>query len=225
MFQIKICGISTPVDAEMAINAGADAIGLNFYSKSLRYVTVDQAKEILRVVPPEVTTVGVFVNESVECVAKTCEALKLKMVQLHGDEPPEYLAQLKSLPVIKAFRLQCRTSLQPVEGFLEKVGTLTRQVKNLSYVLLDAHVEGEYGGTGVSADWDCCAQYAGNCKNPPLILAGGLTPDNVSAAIRRVCPAAVDTASGVESSPRKKDPRLVAAFVENARAAFLSKGG
>jgi phosphoribosylanthranilate isomerase len=172
-----------------------------------------------------------FVNEAVDLVTTTFDGLGLDLIQLHGDEPPEYLAQLDDRPVMKAFRMKsngikaiedyvCRTGFQPVtgEGNSQPVG-------NLSCVLIDSYVEGVYGGSGAKADWGGCAAFARNVKNPPLVLAGGLCPENVAKAIETVRPAAVDTASGVESSPGHKDRRLMALFVENARRGFLSKDG
>ena len=228
MFQIKICGITNEADANAAVEVGADALGLNFYPQSPRFISQGTAERILQVVPRHVVKVGLFVNEAVEVVAKSFDSLGLDLIQLHGDEPPDYLAQLGSRPVMKVFRLSSE-GLPPIEAYLSRTGfqpvAEIRQVGNLSYVLIDSHVKGVYGGSGVPADWDLCAKFSLNPNHPPLVLAGGLTPDNVSQAIRQVKPAAVDTASGVEISPGHKDRGLMAAFVENARAAFLSKDG
>jgi phosphoribosylanthranilate isomerase len=215
MFRIKICGITNIDDAKAAIESGADALGLNFYRKSPRFIDSNAATRIIAVVPKNVTKVGLFVNESAEAVAATFDSLGLDLIQLHGDEPPEYLTQLGGRPVMKAFRLTT-TGLPPIEAFLE------RATRNLSHILIDSHVEGTYGGTGTKPDWATCAKFVASRSGPALILAGGLTPDNVAEAIGQVRPAAVDTASGVETSPGRKDHRLIASFVENARRAFLS---
>jgi phosphoribosylanthranilate isomerase len=229
-FQVKICGITNVDDAKAAADAGADALGLNFYPKSPRFIDFNAATRIIAAIPTNVVKVGLFVNESAGAVAAAFDALGLDLIQLHGDEPPDYLAQLGDRPVMKAFRLTA-AGLPPIETFLRKTGFQPvspgspddiRPVGNLSDVLIDSHVEGTYGGTGTQPDWTTCAQFAATQANPPLVLAGGLTPDNVAEAIRRVRPAAVDTASGVELSPGRKDFCRMAAFIENARQAFLS---
>lgn len=241
MFQIKICGITNEDDAKIAAKAGADALGLNFYPKSPRFITQEKAACIIDLLPPNVMKVGLFVNESIEAVAKTFDTLGLDLIQLHGDETPEYLLQLAPRPVMKAFRLTS-VGLPPIVEYLEKSASLcrtdfqsvaetrqirnlsydkTRQISNLSYVLVDSHVEGVYGGTGIPSDWVACAELARNENYPPLVLAGGLTPENISQAIKEVRPIAVDTASGVELSPGLKDPHRVTTFIENARRAFL----
>jgi phosphoribosylanthranilate isomerase len=232
MFQIKICGITNETDAVAAVEVGADALGFNFYPKSPRCISHETAARILQVVPRRIIKVGLFVNESVEVVANTFDTLGLDLIQLHGDEPPEYLAQLSNRPVMKVFRLSSN-SFAVIDVYLEKCSDLwrtntnpvneARQVGNLSCVLLDSQVKGVYGGSGVPADWDVCAKIALNPRVPPLVLAGGLTAENVASAIHQVEPVAVDTASGVETSPGHKDRSLMAAFVQNARKAFLSK--
>jgi phosphoribosylanthranilate isomerase len=248
MFQIKICGITNEDDAKMVVEAGADAMGLNFYPQSTRFISQDVAARILQVIPLEIVKVGLFVNEAVEVVKKAYESLGLDLIQLHGDEPPEYLLRLADRPVMKVFRLAAE-GLPLIEAYLERYRELSRtglqpisnsgtglhpvlnhssnirQVENLSYILLDSHLKGVYGGSGVTGNWAVSAQLVKQLNYPPVILAGGLTPENVTQAIREVRPAGVDTASGVESRPGRKDRRLVAAFVKNARTAFLSKDG
>lgn len=217
-FQIKICGITRPEDAVAAADAGADAIGLNFYQNSPRFVSVDQAQGILSVVPPGVVKVGVFVNATSCSVSAMAQRLGLDMVQLHGDESPEYLAELGGLKILRAFRCGPQ-GLVPVQSYLERcqeIGWMPRMV------LCDAWQQGAYGGTGLVVDWAAVTNYTGSAGAPPLVLAGGLTPDNVAAAIRTVRPAAVDTASGVEVQPGIKDPDRVRRFVRAARAAFGS---
>lgn len=216
MFCIKICGITNRDDALLAVQAGADAIGLNFYPPSPRFVSLETARQIIAALPNEIVKVGVFVNATAADVCKTCDELHLNLIQLHGDEPPEYLAHLGGRPVMRAFRLG-PAGLSPVVTYLDdcrRLGCLPR------LVLLDAYTPGVYGGTGEIADWAVAAEYRAMDQVPPLVLAGGLTPQNVTRAIRSVRPAAVDTASGVESSPGRKDPAAVAAFVRVAREAF-----
>jgi phosphoribosylanthranilate isomerase len=230
MFQIKICGITNEDDAKAAVEAGADALGLNFYPDSPRFVPPEKAVRIIEAIPDKVTKVGLFVNETADVVKKTFDTLGLDLIQLHGDETPGFLIQLGNRPVMKAFRLKSQ-SVTPIVTYLAKCRagsqpvSENRQARNLSYILIDSHIEGQYGGTGVPADWAVCAKLAQNPNIPPLVLAGGLTPDNVARAVAEVRPAAIDTASGVETSPGRKDHRLLAAFVENARRAFLSKDG
>ena len=215
-FRIKICGITTPADAAMAAAAGADAIGLNFYPKSPRYVEPAQARAIIDALSAGVVKVGLFVNAPVEFVCQTFDQLGLDLIQLHGDEPPRRLVELSGRPVMRAFRVGSE-GLTPVREYLGQcrlLGCIPRSV------LLDARVEGEYGGTGHTADWEALSGYHADKDTPPLVLAGGLTPQNVAEAVRTVRPAAVDTASGVESGPGRKDPQRVAAFVRAARDAF-----
>jgi len=224
MFRIKICGITSVEDALVVARAGADAVGLNFYPKSRRCVDLDTAHQIVGALPEGVVKVGLFVNAGSDQVCETFDRLSLDLIQLHGDEPPEYLRQLGPRPVMRAFR-PVAGKLWPVLDYLDecrKLGCLPR------LALFDAAVPGQYGGTGQTAVWETAREYARAAEYPPLVLAGGLGPDNVVSAIRSVGPAAVDTASGVESTafpegadtPAKKDARLVQAFVEAARVAF-----
>lgn len=221
MFQIKICGITSVDDALMVTRAGADAIGLNFYARSPRYVTPDVARQIAQAVPSSVTKVGLFVNSSAGDVCRLFDDLQLDLIQLHGDEPPEFLVQLAPRPVMRAFRLG-PDGLGPVIEYIARCHELAACP---SSVLLDALSVGAYGGTGKTADWNAAKRYASETDQPPLILAGGLTSKNVAEAIRTVRPAAVDVASGVESKPGRKDPVAVAAFIQAARAAFGFEGG
>ena len=250
MFRIKICGITNVEDALVVARAGADAVGLNFYKKSPRYVDFDRAREIVdalskpivessqlaglsapaqeiaTAMPPLIAKVGVFVNAPAEEICRAFDQLRLDLIQLHGDEPPEFLTELggllkpqdRLLPLIRAFRLGS-DGLRPVEDYLAGCVLDLRP----RMVLLDSLVEGKYGGSGQTADWSLAAEYAGGASSTPLVLAGGLTPQNVAEAIREVRPKAVDTASGVESSSGKKDPVAVKAFVRAAREAFAKQ--
>lgn len=199
MTKIKICGIKTVTDAIAAMDAGADLIGFNFYRKSPRYVEVGMVRNIMSVMRQHgrVTCVGVFVNASVAEICATMETLGLNLAQLHGDETAESLHQLDG-QAFKAFR-----------GIPETVVGFVRN--EAPAFLLDASVKGVYGGSGVTADWNGAAELA---KKYPLLLAGGLTPENVADAVRQVRPWGVDVASGVESASGEKDPRKMKKFVQ-----------
>ena len=203
MTKIKICGIKTIPDALAAVNAGADLIGFNFYPKSPRYGDVGMCRNIMSVMRQigKVTCVGVFVNASVAEILATMDTLGLNLAQLHGDESPATLKELHG-KAFKAFRGIPST----IEGF---------ERQDAPAFLVDAAVKGVYGGSGVTADWDGAAELA---KKYPLLLAGGLTPENVAKAVSRVKPWGVDVASGVESAPGKKDAGLMVRFVKAVRA-------
>ncbi len=216
MFKIKICGVTTPDDAGAIAQAGADAIGLNFYAASPRYIEPEAARRLAGQLPDRVVKVGLFVNASARTILQVFEQVDLDLVQLHGDEPPEFLAELGDLPVMKAFRLGDQ-GLAPVLVYLDTCRSLDAAPK---LVLIDSFTKGSYGGTGNTADWAEAADYPRAEAFPPLVLAGGLKPSNVASAIRQVRPTAVDTASGVESAPGGKDPALVREFVQAAAGAF-----
>ena len=216
MFTIKICGVTSVKDALMAAAAGADAVGLNFYPRSPRRVTLESARHIAEAVAWRAVKVGVFVNAPSREVCETFDTLHLELIQLHGDEPPEFLAELGGRPVMRAFRVG-PSGLDPVAEYLHqcrRLGCLPR------LTLIDACQGGQYGGTGVVADWRVAEQYTALPDPPPLVLAGGLTPQNVAQAIETVRPSAVDSASGVEGSPGRKNDALVLRFVKEAKAAF-----
>ena len=216
MFRIKICGITDVDDARMVAHAGADAIGLNFYPASPRCVAPATAQAIAKALPAGVVKVGLFVNPEAAVACRTFDDLGLDLLQLHGDEQPEFLTRLGNRPVMKVFR-PGPAGLQTVVEYLaecQRLGCLPR------LVLLDAFQPGSYGGTGTLADWPLASQYQGAGLSPPLVLAGGLTPANVARAIRAARVTAVDTASGVESAPGRKDPAAVAAFVRAATDAL-----
>jgi phosphoribosylanthranilate isomerase len=219
MFRIKICGITCVEDALATARAGADAIGLNFYPRSPRYVAVEAARQIMAVLPTEMVAVGLFVNTPSSDVCRLCDELQLDLIQLHGDEPPEYLALLGARPIMRAFRVGA-DGLQPVLAYLDRCRELAAMPR---LTLLDSPAGAKFGGTGQTGDWSAAAEYAQHAAEanlPALVLAGGLTPENVAAAIQAVHPAAVDVATGVESSPGRKDPAVVEAFVQAARLAF-----
>jgi len=215
MFHVKICGITNADDARAVARAGAGAAGLNFYAKSPRCVSPDGAREILAALPASMVKVGVFVNAEAEEVGRLFDELRLDLIQLHGDEPPEYLARLGGRPVMRAFRVD-KSGLATVTDYLQKCRALGAEPV---LALFDAPAGRLYGGTGKSADWKIAREFAALPDAPPLVLAGGLTPENVAEAIRAVRPAAVDVAGGVESSPGRKDPARVEAFVRAAEAA------
>lgn len=208
---VKICGLTTPADAETAAGAGADWVGLNFHPPSPRFVADEAARAIVRALPASCTPVGLFVDRSAADVAATADRLGLTVVQLHGGEPPETLAALGGLRVVKAFRLRDRAAIDAMIAYLDRCATLGRPP---DAVLIDAYAPGLPGGTGLEIGDDLLAMLP---ALPRLILAGGLTPENVAERVRRVHPWMVDVAGGVESAPGCKDPAKVTRFVAAAR--------
>jgi phosphoribosylanthranilate isomerase len=201
MIKVKICGITSLDDARMAVDAGADALGFVFYDKSPRYINPVAAAKIIAKLPPFVQTVGLFVNEEVEQVNWTADFCGLDVVQLHGDESPEDCLEVKRR-VIKVFRIQNIVSIEPLKKY------------QVSGYLLDAWCPDCYGGTGKTFNWEVAAaarQYG------RIILAGGLSADNVVEALQAVQPYAVDVSSGVESAPGKKDAEKVKMFIKRAK--------
>ncbi|MBI3174245.1 MAG: phosphoribosylanthranilate isomerase [Chloroflexi bacterium] len=199
MTKIKICGIKTLKDAQAAINAGADYLGFNFYPKSVRFIEKPACAEITSVLKrehPQAKLVGVFVNSPLDEMKDILQTCHLDLAQLHGDETPETFAQLAP-HAFRAFR-----------GIPESNAGYERS--EAPFMLIDAAVKGVYGGSGVTADWAVAAKLA---QQYPLLLAGGLTPENVADAVRQVRPWGVDVASGVESAPGEKDAGKMKAFV------------
>ncbi len=237
MFRVKICGITNVEDAIAAVEAGADAIGLNFYEKSPRCVSPQNATAIVRDWPAvNVHRVGVFVNTAPEAIELLANSLTLTAIQLHGDESPETVAYFAKPRAAQPYPAQSR---HPFRWCVVRARRLDdRGVAAIAAdlqacrdagwppaaVLVDAMTPGRYGGTGETVSWVGVADHKRWLGETPLILAGGLTPDNVAEAIRIVRPAAVDVASGVESSPGKKDPVKVRDFVANALGAFEALG-
>jgi phosphoribosylanthranilate isomerase len=216
VFRIKICGVTQVDDARRVAVARADAVGLNFCSSSPRCVTIDRALEVATVLPNGISRVGVFVDSPPDKIAAICRAVPLDAIQLHGDEPPEWIDQLGDRTVIKAFRCG-PDGVAPVADYLQRCRERSRLP---DAVLVDAYAPGQHGGTGKVVNWDLIAAPRPWLHGLPLVLAGGLQPDNVAAAIAAVGPAAVDTASGVELAPGRKDPQRLGQFVERAAAAF-----
>lgn len=209
--RIKICGITTPEDAIAAAQFGADAIGLNFYPRSPRYVTEAQAAEILRALPPFVEPIGLYVNEALEHVQRAALRLGIRTVQIHGDHSE--LPPAGPVRFIPAFGIRDEADLERMNAHVERLQGVDGCPVT---VLVDAHVPGMYGGTGKTAPWQLLASPDPRRR---LILAGGLTPNNVAEAIHTVGPYAVDVASGVETEPGRKDPELMRRFIQIARAA------
>jgi phosphoribosylanthranilate isomerase len=210
--RVKICGVTTPEDAALAAAAGADAVGLNFYPRSPRYIQDATAAAVVRVLPPFVRAVGVFADEPAERMVARMRVLGPGcVVQAHGCRPmPQDVAPF---PLFLAVQVAGADDLAGLTDYLARCRS---SGQSPAAVLIDAHVPGQHGGTGRTAPWHLLADYR---PGVPLILAGGLTPENVAEAVRAVRPYAVDVASGVESAPGRKDADKVRRFVENARAA------
>jgi len=204
MTQIKICGITRLEDALGAVEAGADALGFMFYPASKRAITTGAAGAIIRELPGSIRKVGVFVDADPTEVRRTVEHTGIDTLQFHGHESPEICRQSESINVWKAFRVRSRASL-----------ILLRDYMDADAWLLDSYVPGEMGGTGATFNWELAAEA--RSMGRPIILAGGLTPENVGEAVRQVRPFAVDVSSGVESAPGQKDPDRVRAFIAAAR--------
>lgn len=195
--RVKICGITRRQDAEFAVKSGADAIGLVFYESSPRAVTAEQAMLITAQLPPFVTIVGLFVNASAETVHQILARVPLSLLQFHGDESAEFCEQF-NMPYIKAVRMQSAADLKNAD----------MHYTNASALLLDSYQHGVPGGTGQTFDWSMITAIG-----KPLILAGGLTTENVAAAIKQVSPYAVDVSGGVEESKGLKSNNKISAFM------------
>jgi phosphoribosylanthranilate isomerase len=206
--RIKHCGITGVDDARRAVEADAWALGMIFWPGSPRHCAPDAAVDITRELRRQVELTGVFVNQSLDEIATIAENVALSIVQLHGDEGPAFcseVARRTGAKVMKAMRVRSREDLQALRAF-----------RSVDLHLVDAHVEGQWGGTGQTLDWGLLADRR---SDVPLVLSGGLTAENVGEAVARVRPFAVDVASGTEAEPGTKDPAKLAAFAEAVRAA------
>jgi phosphoribosylanthranilate isomerase len=203
--KVKICGITNLDDAIASVNFGADALGFVFFQGSPRCISIDKATVIIKKLPPFLTTVGVFVNESPEQIEKIISITGIDVVQLHGDETPENCHI--SRHVIKAIRVKSLESLEPLIHYKDIISTF----------LLDTFTPDIAGGTGQIFNWDIAVEAK---QFGRIILAGGLTPDNIIEAIRRVQPYAVDVSSGVESKKGEKDHEKMRLFIEKAKSAL-----
>ncbi|MCX5724760.1 MAG: phosphoribosylanthranilate isomerase [Nitrospirae bacterium] len=203
--KVKICGITSAEDAAVAVEAGADALGFVFYRKSPRYIDPVLAKQIIMSLPPLVTPVGVFVDEEQQVVRSLMDDCGLAFAQLHGHESAVYCQEL-GRPVLKALRVKDRSSFLALAEFQGRAG--------VRGFVLDAFSDQAYGGTGQVIDWELAAEVA---RAAHILLAGGLTPDNVAQAIQSVQPYGVDVSSGVEREPGKKDHEKVRAFIRAVR--------
>ncbi len=202
MVKVKICGITNLEDALAAIAAGADALGFVFHPLSPRHVSPELAAEIIRSLPPFVQTVGLFVDQNLPLLNATADQCGLDLIQLHGEETPEY-CQAVQRRVIKAFRVKDSSTLDSLLRY------------HVSGYLLDAWSPAAHGGTGQTFNWEIAAEAVK--RGQRIILAGGLTPENVSEAITQVGPYAVDVSSGVESAPGRKDSDRIRTFIEHVR--------
>ncbi|MCH9654351.1 MAG: phosphoribosylanthranilate isomerase [Planctomycetes bacterium] len=217
---VKICGIIDTSAACMVADLGASALGLNFYAPSPRSIDLATAIEIKSAVSfRDISVVGLFVKHSLAEVISTCRDLSLDVIQLHGDEPAEFLAELaQTLPdlhMIRAFR----TDEPHLDTLAEFLAECDQRGKRPDQILIDAYSPQSYGGTGLIAPWEMIRENYRTEEWPPLILAGGLTPENVGDAIKAVAPFGVDTASGVERAPGVKSDQMVKAFISQAEMA------
>ena len=213
--RVKICGVTSVADAEAAVVHGADALGLNFYPPSARFLEAKDAIAIADTVGPFVSLVALFVDASAGDVKRVVDRVTVQLLQFHGDEPAEFCEQF-SLPYIKAVKVAA-----PVDQTESAISAVQQQIIHAAQahprakaILLDTLTPGEHGGTGKQFDWRCVPQS----KHFRWILAGGLRPDNVANAVAQVNPYAVDVSSGVESEPGVKDPEKLAAFIGAAKA-------
>jgi phosphoribosylanthranilate isomerase len=203
LMKVKVCGITSYADAEMALDQGVDAVGFNFFPSSPRYIRPEDARAIIRRLPPFAVAVGLFVNiPEIARVAEIARTAGVQVLQLHGDETPEYCRELSDWPLIKALRIGGSGIPENLEEYC------------VQSFLLDAREDTLFGGTGKSFDWRLAQ---GIQRQHPIILAGGLRPDNVREAMRIVEPYAVDVCSGVESAPGKKDPAKLIEFMNEVR--------
>ncbi len=207
MVKVKVCGITNLNDALSACHSGADAVGFILYPKSKRFIKAKDVRKITSQLPPFLTKVGVFVNEDPRDVLEILSYAHLDFAQLHGDETPEECEYVGANRVIKVFRLKS-------EEEVEKIGPYVGKVRA---ILLDTYDSKVYGGTGKPFDWKVALKVKERFPEFPLILSGGLNPENVKRAVEIVKPYAVDVSSGVEAEPGVKDGEKIKAFVRNAK--------
>lgn len=200
--KVKICGITSVADGLAAAEAGADMIGLMFYDRSPRHISFERAAEISRALSPYLVKVGVFVNPDEDTVMRAISDCGVSLLQFHGEETPEFCTQFGVMSM-KAFRVRDAESLLALPDYATDA------------YLLDAYSPAAHGGTGAKFNWDLAIEAKRHHK--PVFLAGGLTPENVGAAVRQVQPFGVDVSSGVEAAPGQKDPAKVQAFVQAVR--------
>jgi len=197
MIRVKVCGITNIEDAQKCVYYGAWALGFVFYKKSPRYVSPSKARKIIECLPPFITPVGVFVNLKERAVRDICQFARIHTVQFHGDEEPGYCKRFKDYKIIKAFRVKEDFDLKGVSKY------------KVDAYLFDTYQDDVYGGSGKVFCWDIIEDVK---FERPVILSGGLTPDNINTAIKEVSPYAVDVSSGLERSPGIKNARLIRAF-------------
>jgi phosphoribosylanthranilate isomerase len=208
MTKVKICGITNLEDALLSAKFGADMLGFNFYEMSPRYIDPDKVREIADHLLEDILKVGVFVNASVEKLCEIAVIVGLDAIQLHGEETPGFVTELKAetgLEILKAFRVSPEFASTDVLAY------------KADAILLDAYSPYKHGGTGETFNWEIARNLQSELY--PIYLAGGLTPGNVEDAVKTVRPYAVDVTSGVESSPGEKDPKKLEAFINNAKNA------
>lgn len=209
---VKICGITNEADAHLCIEAGAGALGFNFYSGSKRFIDPEESLDWIRALEGKLDRVAVVVNADPHLISKLRDSGCFEFIQFHGDETPEDCLASGVKDWIRAVRVKDAATLEAALGY------------STPHLLLDAWSPLAYGGTGGVADWRMLKDFVSRNPARNFVLAGGLTPENVAEAIRTVGPAAVDVAGGVESSARKKDPHLVKAFLEAVTAASNFEG-
>jgi len=205
--RVKICGITNLEDALTAVESGADAVGFVVFKGSKRFVHPKDVRRIAVNLPPFVAKVGVFVNENPRAILEILSYAHLDFAQLHGDEPPETCDYIGKDRVIKAVRLKCEEDISSIEQYTGKVGA----------VLIDSFSPNAYGGTGKTLDWSLAEKVVRRFQGTPVILSGGLKPENVAGAVAKVQPFGVDVSSGVEKFPGKKDHEKLKLFVKSAK--------
>jgi phosphoribosylanthranilate isomerase len=207
MVRVKICGITNLSDALICAESGADAVGFILYPKSKRFVKAKEVRRITQNLPPFIFKVGVFVNEDPHAVLEILSYGNLDFAQLHGDESPEECDYIGRERVIKVFRLKSTDEIEKIEPYVGKIRAL----------LLDTYSESSYGGTGKTFNWEIARAVKERFPQIPLILSGGLNPENVRDAIKEVNPYAVDVSSGVERAPGIKDREKVELFIRRTK--------